>query len=267
MASTDNLKRQRRELADLSALADGTLDASRREEVRARISASPELSALYERERGIVEVLQHARARDRAPAALRARIEAGRPSSRWRARRRITYGGTLAGALAIVVLALVLILPAGTPGSPSLGEAAALAGLGPSAPAPRPDPDAASVQLGRNIEHVYFPNWSSSFGWRAVGQRTDRIGPDGRLAVTVYYRSERSGWTLAYTIVGAPALAQPAARPTSLEGIELRTLRLDGRLVVTWRRNGHTCVLSAADVSAPELQRLAAWNAPGLKDS
>ena len=60
------------ELADLSAMADGTLDPSRRAEVEAHISASPELSALYERERRVVAALHQARSSDRAPAALRA---------------------------------------------------------------------------------------------------------------------------------------------------------------------------------------------------
>jgi anti-sigma factor RsiW len=115
-----------RELAELSALADGTLDAGRREEVRARIEASPELSALYERELRVVNALHAAGAADRAPARLRARIEARRPGRTRRASRRVIYGGGLVAALGAVVLALVLVLPAGTPGAPSLSQAAAL---------------------------------------------------------------------------------------------------------------------------------------------
>ena len=38
-------------LAELSALADGTLEPARRAEVKAQIAASPERHALYERER------------------------------------------------------------------------------------------------------------------------------------------------------------------------------------------------------------------------
>lgn len=249
------------ELAELSALADGTLDPARRAQGEARISASPELSALYERERRVVEVLHEARAVDRAPAALRARIEAQRPSARSRVRRRVGYGGALAGALAAVVLALVLVLPSGTPGAPSLSQAAALAARGASAPAPAPDPSAPGVKLGRNIEDVYFPNWQSQFGWRAIGQRTDRI--NGRVAATVYYTWHND--TAAYTIVGAPELKPPAAQTRRLNGTELRTLRLGGRLVVTWRRADHTCVLSATGVPAGKLQTLAAWKAPGLE--
>jgi anti-sigma factor RsiW len=113
------------------------------------------------------------------------------------------------------------------------------------------------VQLGRSIEDVYFPNWARSFGWRAVGQRSDRIG--GRPAITVYYSWR--GELIAYTIVASPALPQPAASATKVNGTELRTLRLGGRMVVTWRRAGHTCVLSGVSVSPQELQRLAAWKA------
>ncbi len=250
-----------RELADLSALADGTLDPARRGAVQAQISSSPELSALYERERRVAELLRQARATDRAPAGLRRRIEAQRPSRGVVLGWRVGYGGALAGALAAIVLALVLILPAGTPGAPSVSQAAALGVRAPTAPAPGPDPSAPAVKLGRNIQDVYFPNWNSNFRWRAVGQRSDRL--DGRSALTVYY--QRHGHRIAYTIVSAPTLAAPAASVKVVYGIALRTLKLDGRLVVTWRRDGHTCVLSGAGVSAAELQRLAAWHAPGLE--
>lgn len=239
----------------LAKLADGTLDPARREEARAQIQASPELSALYAREQRVAGLLRDARASDRAPAGLRARLDAQRPAAGTLRRRRLGYAGGLSGALAAVVLALVLLLPGGAPGAPSVSQAAALAARGPAAAGPSPDPDAPRVQLGRSIENVYFPNWARRFGWRAIGQRSDRI--DGRPAVTVYY--EWHGHQIAYTIVASPALAQPAASVTRLNGVELRTLRLDGRQVVTWRRAGHTCVLSGTSVPPQELQRLAAW--------
>jgi hypothetical protein len=249
-----------RQLAELSALADGTLDPARRTEVEARIAASPELSVLYERERRVVEMLHETRTAVRAPASLRARIEAQRPSRRTFARRRFGYAGALAGAVAAVALALVLILPAGTPGAPSVSQAAGLAILGPSGAAPAPDPRV-PAKLGTQVEDVYFPNWARQFGWRAVGQRTDHIG--GRLAVTVFY--EWRGKRLAYTIVGAPALAIPAGPVSRRKGTELRTLMVHGRLVVTWRRAGHTCVLSGSGVPVAALQGLAAWKTAGLE--
>ncbi len=258
MALPADSPQQRR--ADLSALADGTLDPSRRAEVEARIAASPELTALYERERRVVRALHQARQTDRAPAGLRARIEAQRPRARSRARRRVGYAGGLAGALAAILLALVLILPSGTPGAPSLGQAAALAVRGAASPPPQADSGAPSVKLEEQVGNVYFPNWGAKFGWHAVGRRVDHI--NGRLAVTVYYK--RGQATLAYTIVAAPALQQPAAKVTRLHGTDLRTLRVGGRLVVTWRRAGHTCVLSTVSVPASKLQHLAAWKAPDL---
>jgi hypothetical protein len=44
----------------------------------------------------------------------------------------------------------------------------------------------------------------------------------------------------------------------------LQTFTFHNRLVVTWRRAGHTCVLSGAGISTRELSKLAAWTAPGL---
>jgi hypothetical protein len=257
--SPDKSELNVRALAELSMLADGTLDPARRAEVESRIEQSPELRARYERERRVVEALHEARRTVRAPTALRTRIEAERPTRSTRARRRISYGGALAGALAAVALALVLILPAGSPGSPSVSQAAALALRGPAAPPPAPDPSAPRVKLGRDIEDVYFPNWMAAFDWRAVGERSDRV--DGRRADTVYYQWH--GKQIAYTIVAAPALREPAAQVRSLNGTQLRTLNLGGRLVVTWRRAGHTCVLSGSGVTAGVLQELAAWKVPG----
>ena len=259
-SSPDSPELSDRELADLSALADGTLDPERRAEVQAWVAASSELSALYARERRVVELLHQARARDRAPEALRARLEQQQPRRRTAVRRRAAYGTAFAGALAAVVLALVLLLPSGTPGAPSLSEAAALATRGPANAAPGPDPSAPGLRLNQSMGDLYFPNWTASFGWEAVGMRTDDIR--GREAVTVYYARQGGSPVLAYTIVASPPLTNPSARTTSLYGTELRTLTVGGRLVVTWRRSGHTCLISATDVKAPELQRLAAWKVP-----
>jgi hypothetical protein len=246
-------------LAEVSMLADGTLDPARRAEVSARIAASPELSSLYERERRVVELLHEARSADRAPAALRARIEASKPSRATRTRRRFGYGGALAGALAAVALALALILPAGSPGAPSVSQAAGLALRGAQMAPPAVDSET-PAKLDSLVGVVYFPNWSKRFGSPATGARTDTIG--GRQAVTVYYNL--AGKEIAYTIVEAPALKVPDAPVTTRRGIEFRTLHQGDRVVVTWRRDGQTCVLSARGISPQVLQRLGAWEAPGV---
>jgi hypothetical protein len=107
------------------------------------------------------------------------------------------------------------------------------------------------------MQGLYFPNWERQLGWSASGQRTDTI--NGRPAVTVYYTWQ--GHEVAYTIVGAPPLRLPAADSTWVNGTRVRTMTLDGRLVVTWRRDGHTCVLSASGVPAAQLRLLAATDA------
>jgi hypothetical protein len=78
-------------------------------------------------------------------------------------------------------------------------------------------------------------------------------------AVTVYYTWH--GHQLAYTIVTIPALREPTAEVVMARGLQLRALSLHGRQIVTWRRDGRTCVLSSRDVPARQLEQLAAWAA------
>jgi anti-sigma factor RsiW len=252
-APADNSELTEREAADLSALADGSIDSARRAEVEAWVEASPERAQLYERERRVVELLRDVRSSERAPERLRARLDAARPHARAVARRRLGWSTGLAGAVAAVAAALVLILPGSTP---TLVQASAVATLGPAQPAPAPDPEAPRARLGSDVQEVYFPNWSST-GWHATGQRNDTI--DGRRMTTVFYQWGSA--KIAYTIVDTPALAQPHASVSYLGGLELRTLTANGREVVTWQRGNHTCILSTAhDVAPAVLQGLAAWH-------
>lgn len=249
-------------LADLSALADGAIEPTRETAVRELIAASPRLRERYERERRAVAALHAARA-DRAPQRLRVRIEAerrARTRSGWRAPRgRLAYGG-LAATLAAAAVAIALLLPGGTPGGPSASQAAGLALHGSAGPAPAPDPRNPAGTLSQVIQEVYFPNWTGWFGWRPVGMRTDRL--DGRQTVTVYY--QRHTQQIAYTIVAAPALRRPGSVVRTVNGTAIQALGLANRRVVTWRRTGHTCVLSGVGVSWSELFKLAAWKPAGL---
>src|SRR5205085_2100852 len=87
--------------------------------------SSPELLNLYERERAAVSVL-HEAAAERAPARLRLGIQGQRISSA--RRRRVAGYGFLAGAIAAAAIAVVLVLPGGAPGSPSVSQAAVRSG-------------------------------------------------------------------------------------------------------------------------------------------
>src|SRR5919204_7035639 len=113
------------EIRELAALADGSLPPRRRAAVQARVDASPELQALVAEQRRALAAVHSAAGP--APPALRARVTAQRraaaPAAR---RRRVVLVGGAAAALAAVIAALVLVLPGGSPGRPSIVQAAAL---------------------------------------------------------------------------------------------------------------------------------------------
>jgi anti-sigma factor RsiW len=241
---------------ELAALADGSLAPERHAEVEAMIRRSPELMERLVEQRNAVELLRSA-ADVEAPAALRARVQPSpsRPA-RARERRRSVWIGAAAAGVAVVALGVVLALPSNVPGGPSVADAAVLA----TRPATAGPPAAASpTLLARSVDDVPFPNWAKKFGWEPAGARVDRVG--GRDTTTVFY--EKAGKRLAYTIVGGDALRNPKhATVAHREGVELRFLTVDGRRVVTWQRDGHTCVLSGG-VPRATLAKLAAWNGKG----
>ncbi len=260
------------ELGELAAFADGSLAPSDRARVAARVHRSPRLRALVDEQRASIAAVELLDAR--APVPLHRRIAAGQALAttpeppvaiepgrapargRFHLPRPALVGGLAAAIGIAVVVAVVLV--AGS-GAPTVAETAELADRGASAPAPAVDAGDSNL-LAASVGGVAFPNYSKAFGWRASGERTDEL--DGRRATTVYYRSR--GREIAYSIVSGEALAWPGdARRAVREGIELRSLRLEGATVVTWRRMGRTCVLSGAGVSRDELLELAAWMAEG----
>jgi anti-sigma factor RsiW len=246
------------QLADLARLADGTLPADRRAEVEARVAASPQLSSIVERQGVALEALRGT-AETGAPARLRAQVNRRRAGRGAAGRRgRVVIGGAIAAAAA-VLLALILVLPGAFSGGPSVADAAALAEKPPTQAAPGGVPDVPQL-LRAEVDGVPFPNYAAKFGWKPVGARQD--DPSGRGATTVYY--EKDGRTIAYTIVSGDSLDRPSdARSTMRGGVEFRTFRDDGRTVVTWERNGRTCVLSSKSVPPAELLMLADWRGKG----
>jgi hypothetical protein len=262
MSSLNEPNLSHSQMAKLSALADGTLDPAQRSSVEAWIASDPRLLDLYERELAVVERVDEARTASPAPAGLRERIAAGPKPRPARTGWRTGYAVGLGTAVAAVAVVLGLTLPGGGPGTPSVAEASTLALRGPAQAPPLPNPNDPRGRLNRGVQETYFPNWSGSFGWRAVGQRVDALG--GRRAVTVYY--SRGKASVAYTIVSAGALPEPSASVTTLHGYQLRTLTSGNRTIVTWRRDDHTCVLSGQGVPASVLQRLAAWRPASITE-
>jgi hypothetical protein len=245
------------EMAELCALADGTLPAGRRAAVEARIAASPELRELFDRQRRAVAATQML-ASEPVPESLRTAVDAGRARDRRRAAtRRLAPRLAAAGTVAAVV-ALVAVVLIGGPGGPTVAEAAQLANRSPSGPAPSPLGDG-GTQLALDVEGVVFPDLQRSFGWRAVGVRRDRL--DGRNATTVFYAQGTR--RIAYVIVSGRGLPRPSGAPEAVyRGVRFHTLRVDGQRAVTWRRLGHTCVLVGA-VPRAELVTLANWRGDG----
>jgi hypothetical protein len=243
-----------RDLRNVAALADGSLRGRRREAVEARVRARPELAALLAEQEAAVCALRGIDVE--APATLRSAL-AGSVAARHARRpsgRALAIG--LAGAAAAVAAVVVLALPAGTPGGPSVVQAAALG----VRPATQPAPVADHFRPGflkRSVGGVAYPDWGPGYGWRATGVRTDRIR--GRQVVTVFYANRR-GDRVAYGIVGGKALSVPGQADVTRRGkTAYRAFARGSRIVVTWERNGHTCVLSSAKTPAAELVELAAF--------
>jgi hypothetical protein len=240
-------------LVELTALADGSLRGRRRARLLAEIGGSPDLAERFEKQRRAVAALRSVD--ERAPAWLRARVE---PERR---RRRSPISLPLAGGLAAgaaFALILALVLPGGA-GGPTVVEAAELAARPAAAPAPARDPEEPNL-LDAQAAGLAFPSWAREFGWRTTGRRVDEL--DGRRAVTVFY--EKEGRRIGYTIISGDPIDPPdEARTTARDGTVLRGLTSDGRVIVTWLRDGMTCVLSGSGVDADVLLDLAAWQGKG----
>jgi len=97
------------EIAELAALADGSLAPERRAALEARVAASSELAdRLAEQERSVA-LTRSAAAEVEAPASLRARIEAERKvRSAPRPRRFVLVGIAAASATAVAAVAIGL---------------------------------------------------------------------------------------------------------------------------------------------------------------
>lgn len=260
---------------ELAALADGTLQGERREQLLAHVADSPELATELDRQRralAIVGTLE----RVAAPEKLRRSIEtlaadegpsAGRSVSVRRGRRpgwlRLQAGVALAVAAVVVAVVAALVLTGGGgsagggPGpAPTLLQASNLA----LRPATRPAPAESSRNrhlLAASAAGIPYPYWAGDLGWRATGARADVVG--GRTVTTVFY-ADRASRSIGYSIVSGYALPVPVGSGAIVRhGRTFHVVRRRDPTVVTWREAGHTCILTARAVASGTLVRLAAW--------
>ena len=96
------------EIAELAALADGSLAPERRGALEARVAASSELADRLAEQQRAVALARSAAAEVEAPASLRARIGARPRPRRMPTSRRLVLVGAVATAAAAVVIGLVV---------------------------------------------------------------------------------------------------------------------------------------------------------------
>jgi hypothetical protein len=193
------------------------------------------------------------------PPALRARLDALRAPRREQPRPFPRIAVAAATALAAFGAVLVIALTTGSPGVPTVGEVAVAADRAATAPAPARDAKHPPL-LRASFEGVAYPYWKQHFGWRTTGARTDTI--DGRRARTVFY--QHTHHRIGYTVVSGKPLKPPAgAERLVFDGVVMYRYR-DGRnTVVSFVRNGHTCVLAGFVHFQTTLPKLASWNGRG----
>jgi hypothetical protein len=97
------------EPVELAALADGSLAPERRDALLARVAASPKLAKELAVQERAVEIARSAAAEVEAPAALRAKVEAGRRERRAPVRGRLVLAGAVATAAAAAVVVVVVL--------------------------------------------------------------------------------------------------------------------------------------------------------------
>ena len=247
-----------REIRLLAGLADGSLPPDQREAAERELLGDPERAAALERQRRAVAALRAAR--PPAPDELHRRIAAlGDAQTRRPARRRHAVAG-LAAAAALALL--MVLLPLGPSRAPPVTAVAALAERGIAASPPAPDPQRRGL-LAEQADGVPYPDWTAAFGWAPAGARADEIAD--RRAETVFY--EHDGHVIGYTIIEGDPLAPPRdARRIVRDGRQIHVWTDGPRDVVTFERDGRTCVLSGEVLAQETLVRLAAWR-PGMLGS
>lgn len=243
---------------DLAAFADGSLPAARRRQVEEAVSDSRRLRSAVAAQRQALRAIDAA-ARERAPASLRASLALAQPPARRVGPSRLAaaFGTAVVGAGAAAVVAVVVLVGGET--APTVAQAAVLTSRVPQMQVAEPAVDHGTLP-GLRAVGLTFPYWEDHFGYKARGVRTDTLG--GRRVKTVFY--SRGASRVAYEIVSGPPLRQGGrVSSTVLQDVKLWSMATDSGQVVSWLRDGHTCILIGSNTPVSTLQNLAAWHEGG----
>jgi len=250
-----------RELKTFLALTEDRPLESEQLAVAEQLRRDPNVRRALERQRHVAGLLRGGG--PALPPALAARLGTQTHDSRSRTLVPSDWSvkliGATAAALATVVLVATAIISwsiAGPSAWPTAAQVAALWTL-PATRRVEADP-ADRTRLDISYHGIAYPNYHDREGWHPVAARYDRIG--GLATVTVFYQTGRR--CAAYTVVPTTGLAVPAeATRLRVAGLSLTEFRSGDRWIVTFRRSGNTCVLTAA---APRERRwliaLATWH-------
>jgi len=197
---------------------------------------------------------------DRLRLAVGAAVaDAERLRRRARGPLRSRFGGALAFGGAVAAVFIVLGVFAGQllkegNATPAVRDVAPVALRAPTAPAPaaRPGGELLAAQAGP----IAFPTWTR-VGWHAVGARDDTVR--GHAVRTVFY-ADAAGRRIGYAIADAQ-LPVAGGHVVTRRGARLRVLARGATAIVTWRRDGRTCVLAAHGVPVERLLTLASYAA------
>jgi hypothetical protein len=195
-----------------------------------------------------------------APQSLREAVERERERAAARTRapfwRRRRLGLALAGTATALVVAVIALQAGDTTTEPTLAKVTAAARLAGTKPAPS-SIGGTPPNLDARVDNLVFPDWKAKFGWEAVGRRDDTLS--GRTVTTVVYQNP-DGARLGYAVVSGDELdAEPPGREVMRNGKSYHVARANGRTIVTWEQQGHTCVIAApAVVPSTKLVDLAA---------
>jgi hypothetical protein len=213
--------------------------------------------AAVELMRGLDEVVApdrlHAAIAAAAADAARARSH-GRRRFQWRLGGGLALAGGLATAL-VVVLAVGGGGDGGSSATPPRVRAVAQVALRPATvPAPAAAPG--GKLLRAHAGPVAFPTWHRA-GWSPTGARSDTVG--GHTLKTVFYAG-RGGWRIGYAIADA-RLPVAGGQLVERHGAQIRVLARGATAVVTWERDGYTCILAGRGVPVDKLVTLASYAA------